>query len=346
MDNVKRILIVDDSPLICQILSDMLESAPGFQVIGQAADGMEALKLTEHLRPDVITMDIRMPRMNGLEATREIMLNQPTPIVVVANSIYESDLNIAFNAVAAGALTVVEKPRGLEPEDYDAVREQLLENVRLMSQLPLVTLGMREATPGQTSGSQRAQPEAPTRVIAISASMGGPGALNQILRQLPHDFSIPILIVQHLSSGFLKGFMHWLDSQTLLHIRAAEDGERLAAGIALVAPESRSMCVAADETIRLAPSVSRGEGQSVSDSLFESIAQTFGASAIGIVLSGAGEDGLSGLIALRRAGGYVIAQEELSSAVFETPRRAVELGIVDRVSSPEEIAEQLMRLQG
>ena len=194
MRSIIRVLVVDDSPTMRQILIGMLQAAAGFEIAGEAEDGLEAVRLAAALRPDVIMMDIRMPRMNGLEATRTIMRATPTPIVVVSNNVYEADLNIAFNALAAGALTVVEKPRGLDAASYEAVRDQLALAVRLMAEVQVVAL-MRPAQPLPPIPVSPTSPTRPlitqAKVIAIAASTGGPGALNQIFRQLPADFSIP-----------------------------------------------------------------------------------------------------------------------------------------------------------
>lgn len=346
MDDTIKVLIVDDSPLIRQILTDMLESEPEFKVAGRAQDGREAVQMADHLRPDVITMDIRMPRLDGLEATRQIMSACPTPIIVVASSIYESDMNIAFNAIAAGALTVVEKPKGLAPTDYDAVRDQLLANVRLMRNIPLVTLGATEERQQISTSNSREQPEVDVKLISIAASTGGPGALNQILKKLPEDFSIPIVVVQHMSNGFTKGFAQWLDKITPLDVRIATDGEQIMPGSVLIAPEDTHVKVGPDSIIRLEQSPPVNKMRPSANYLFDSAAQAYGMAAVGIVLTGIGDDGIEGLSSLRQVGGYVVAQDEESSAVFETPKEAIDLDIVDQILSPKDIASLILSLNG
>jgi two-component system chemotaxis response regulator CheB len=199
-----RVLVVDDSRVVREILVSMLETVPGFQVVGQARDGEEAVRLTARLRPDVITMDIRMPRLDGLGAIRQIMSTTPTPIVVVAASVYEQDLNIAFTAIEAGALTVVEKPRGITPEAYEAARDQLVTTIRLMSDVQVVTLrpGRRRsvaASDHPVNAEDVTRTPRDTELVAMAASTGGPGVLRQIFHALPGNLSIPIVAVQHIT---------------------------------------------------------------------------------------------------------------------------------------------------
>jgi two-component system chemotaxis response regulator CheB len=343
MKETIRVLVVDDSPLIRSILVDMLESEPGFQVVGQAQDGQEAVLLAARLRPHVITMDIRMPRLNGLEATRQIMASTPTPIVVVASSIYESDLNIAFNAIGMGALTVVEKPRGLDPADYDAVRDQLVRTVRLMADVQVVTLWSGKDKAPDFSGLAM-RPATRVELIAIAASTGGPGILRQILGALPATFGIPIIVVQHITPGFAQGFARWLDSVTPLTVALAQNGETLAPGRVLIAPEGAHTTLTAGCTIRLDFSEPLKGVRPSATPLFESVARSFGPTAVGVILTGMGDDGVDGLEALRRAGGQVIAQDEASCAVFGMPKVAIERGVVDRILTPDEMAQVLLNI--
>ena len=347
MKDIIRVLVADDSALVRAILVSMLASVPGFDVVGEAKDGEEAVRLTASLRPDVITMDIRMPRMSGLEATRQIMRTTPTPIVVVASSVYESDLNIAFNAVEAGALTVVEKPRGLSEADFDAVRDQLVTTVRLMSDVQVVTLWSTDQQATQVTRRPvhlDTRPAVHPKLIAIGASTGGPGILHQILRGLPGDFSIPIVVVQHITPGFGQGFAHWLGNVTPLQVALAHDGEHLAPGQVFIAPDDQHMTVTLGDIIRLECSEPVSGRRPSATRLFDSAAKTFGAAALGIILTGMGDDGVDGLAALRQAGGRVIAQNEESCVVFGMPKVAIERGVVDQVLAPDDIASALRNL--
>jgi two-component system chemotaxis response regulator CheB len=350
MKETIRVLIVDDSPLIRSILNAMLEDAGGIQVVGQARDGAEAVSLAASLHPDVITMDIRMPTMNGLEATRQIMSTQPTPIVVLATSIYDTDMNIAFNAVAAGALTVVEKPKGLDPEDFEAVRDQVVGTIRMMSDVQLVSI-----LPGQavaTSNVRPTQPltqrslDGPVELIAMVASTGGPGTLRQILANLPADLAVPIVVLQRVTPGFGRGFANWLKGATALDVVIAEQGQQLAPGQVVLAAEGSHLAIAPGGVVQLVQSEPLGGQRPSATRLFDSLAEAYGPTVLGIVLSGMGDDGINGLEKLWKAGGHIIAQDEESCAVFEMPRLAIERGIVDAILSPKEIIREICRLNG
>jgi len=324
----------------------MLESVPDFQVVGQAKDGEEAIRLTARLRPNVITMDIRMPRIDGLEAITKIMSTTPTPIVVVAASIYEPDRNIAFSAIEAGALTVVEKPRGINPEAYEVAREQLVTTIRLMADVQVVTL-----RPDRRSSAARLDrivvedafgKSTQIELIAIAASTGGPGALREIFRQLPGDLVIPIVVVQHITSGFAQGFAQWLDGETALHVALAQEGDRLVGGRVLIAPDDTHLTVTPGGIVRLDHSDPvRGQRPSAT-CLFNSVAYAYGSASVGIVLTGMGDDGAEGLEKLQQVGGHVVAQDEESCVVFGMPKAVIDRRIVDRIMTPEKIASLLI----
>jgi two-component system chemotaxis response regulator CheB len=341
MKDTTRVLVVDDSPTVREILVGMLQSESGLEVVGQAQDGEEAIQMAANLHPDVITMDIRMPRTNGLEATRRIMSATPTPIVVVTTSVYDEDMDVAFNAVAAGALTVVEKPKGLAPGDYEAVREQLVTTIKLMAEVPVVTLWLDRRPPTPVRS-----PEAAIELIALATSTGGPGVLRQILGGLPDDVSVPIVIVQHITSGFMQGFAHWLDSATPLHVAIASDNEAIVPGRILIAPDDTHLTVGHGGIIRLDRSPPINGLRPSATRLFDSVAEVYGSAAVGIVLTGMGEDGADGLENLRLAGGSVIAQSEESCVVFGMPKAAIERGIVNQILMPDEIASVLQHLDG
>jgi two-component system chemotaxis response regulator CheB len=341
-----RVLVVDDSPLVRQILVSMLESDPAFVVVGEAADGVDGARQAIRLRPDVITMDIRMPRLDGLGAIKQIMSAVPTPIVVVTSAVYDADLDVAFCAIEAGALTVVEKPKGLSASAYEAVRGQLLTTIKLMSDVQVVTI--RPA--GQASGRAVQDAEslfwaqANIKLIAVGSSTGGPGILRQILSALPGDMSIPIAIVQHITPNFSQGFAQWLDHATELTVSLATEAERLAPGQVLIAPEHVHMAIRPGGYIRLDPSPPIRGLRPSANVLFASAAKAYRDGAVGIILTGMGEDGADGLQALRQAGGYVLAQDEASCVVYGMPKAAIDRGVVDRVLSPDQIAATLKRI--
>jgi two-component system chemotaxis response regulator CheB len=342
-----RVLIVDDSLLIRTTLATMLADEKDIQVVGEASTGQEAVRMTMRLHPDVLTMDIRMPKMDGLEATRYIMRLKPTPIIVVASSVYSTDYNIAFNAIEAGALTVIEKPKGLGMQDYATVREQLVTSIRTMAGVTVV--GRREAAAvsdniGPMTAMLQALFKRMIHVVAIATSTGGPAVMKQILSRLPDDFCIPITVVQHITPGFAQGLAEWLNSSTGLSVRIAKEGDKLAPRQVLISPAETHMLVNPGGIIHLddSPPV-RGQRPSAT-LMFESVAKAFGASAIGVILTGMGEDGSDGLEHLSNAGAHIIAQDEASSAVFGMPRVAIERGFVDEVLPPEGIAVRLNKL--
>lgn len=342
-----RVLIVDDSPLIRTVLEAMLEDVADIEVVGQASNGQEAVRLTVRLKPDVLTLDIRMPQMDGLEATRHIMSVRPTPIIVVANSVYASDYNIAFKAIEAGALTVIEKPRGLGSTDYEAVRAELLTAIRMLADVKLVARRPSSAPKldkhGPMTGMLNAMVTRPIQVIAIASSTGGPGVLMQILGSLPADFSIPIAIVQHITPTFATGLADWLKTGSNLLVAVAEEGERIIPGKVLVAPSGVHLTITGGGIVRLDPSPPIKSSCPSATRLFESVAQTFGVNSVGIILTGMGDDGVDGLAKLSQLGAHVIAQDEESCVVFGMPKAAIERGIVDEVLSPEGIASRLIK---
>lgn len=339
-----RVLVVEDSLVIRDILIHMLQEAEEIEVIGFADDGREATRLTQRLTPDVITMDIRMPRMDGLEATRLIMETRPTPIVVVANSVQDSDFNISFKAIEAGALTVVEKPRGLTGSDYNIIQHQLVGAVRMAAGLKVVARWPTKITPVPTPGLSPGLQNRRFDVIAIAASTGGPAALKQILTQLPADFSIPLVVVQHITPGFADHMVSWLNSEVPLRVTVAKSGDRLEAGRVLIAPSDRHMILTPARLIGLVdgPPV-KGQRPSA-DRLFLSLAHIYRDATLGIILTGMGDDGADGFEKLSKSGAYLMAQNEQTSVVFGMPAQAIQRGVVDEVLSPDQIASTLLAL--
>lgn len=334
-----RILIVDDSPVIREILALMLCAEPDFEVVGEAQDGHEAVQLTAALRPDVITMDLHMPRINGVEATRQIMNTMPTPITIVASEVHEDSANLAAQALAAGALTLVEKPRGISPQDYAVIQGQLATAIRLVAGVKLVALSN-----GAAGVADFVQDKGRPRLVAMGASTGGPGVLHRILQALPVELNFPIIVVQHITSGFGAGFVRWLDSVTDIEVRLARDNEPVRAGRVLVAPEGHHLTVHSGGVIHLDTSPPVGGVRPSASRLFDSMAEVYQAATVGIVLTGMGTDGAEGLEQLWRVGGYTIAQDEASCVVFGMPKAAIERGVVRQVLTPDEIAAFLTRL--
>ncbi len=340
-----RVLVVDDSPVARAVLRSILERDGQIEVVGLARNGWEAVQLTAQLRPDVITMDVRMPGMDGYEATRQIMAYHPTPILIVTASLAKQDVDFSFHMLEAGALDIFEKPAGDDPSALRNRAQALIERVRLLSRVRVIThLRGRRRQPAPTPAPLapvQVQPapmplQSPERLVVIGASTGGPRALRQVLHRLPADLPAPVLVVQHMAVGFMQGLVEWLAGETALQVATAHDGEGLAPGRVYVAPENRHLLVE-PRRVRLADRPATTPIPSV-DVTMHAAARTFGRRAIGVLLTGMGDDGARGLLAIRRAGGSTIAQDEATSTIFGMPRAAIELGAAEQVLPLEAIA--------
>jgi len=339
-----RVVIIDESPGARDLLREILEQEKNIEIVGVACDGLEGLKLVERLRPDVVTMDIHMPRMDGYAATREIMSRCPTPIVVVSGSTSHPDIEKSMESLRAGALTVIGKPGSPSSPNFDRARRHLVETLWAMHEVKVVRrrpgniVCKVEPTPVVNRGSR--QPQA----VAIAASTGGPQVLHHLLSQLPADFRLPILLVQHISVGFLTGFVSWLNDTSPLHVIIAEQGEVLRPGTVYVAPEDKHLGVTSTRRISLSNAPPIEGFRPAATALFDSLASALGCDLVACILTGMGRDGVDGLRRVHQVGGYIIAQDEPSSVVYGMPGTAVEAGIVDSVASPPEIAALLREL--
>ncbi len=328
-----RVLVVEDSRVTRRLLVHIIEGDPEMAVVGEASDGNEAVMLAKRIQPDVILMDIALPKMDGMEATRAIMHESPTPIVLISADYRPGDSEKTFNALASGALTVLAKPQGPQSQRFADEVANLTMTLKLMSEVKLVR--RRSPHASDVSPSPRApatpRPQEAVRVVAVAASTGGPAALATILAALPESIPIPILVVQHITNGFHKGLVDWLNSVTPLAVRLAEHGQWLHPGEVLVAPPDVHLGVSRGGRVSLSEdSPIRGHRPSATH-LFRSVTQAFGAGAVGVVLTGMGDDGAAGLKSLKEAGGIVVAQDEESSVVYGMPREPAVLGIVDHV---------------
>jgi two-component system chemotaxis response regulator CheB len=336
-----RVLVVDDSPTLRYLVRTILESDPELQVVGEAGDGEEAIALCRELQPDIVTMDIRMPKMDGYQAIRRIMDESPRPIVVLTSTESDRELGISFKATEVGAISVVGKPQGLPGEDVQA--EDLIAEIKAMAGVKVVRRRWsrqdRPAPPQREHVSRTSLEQ--VRLFAIGASTGGPPALQAVFDRLPADLSVPVVVVQHISSGFVHGLARWLDGTTPLRVRVAESDEQLQPGTVYLAPDDRHLLVAADGRVRLKDSpLVDGHRPSVT-ALFESVAQNYGSTAIGVLLSGMGGDGARGLRTLYDAGGLTIAQDEATCIIFGMPKEAIGLGAAEEVLPLAEIGPRL-----
>lgn len=340
------VLIVDDSPTARDFLVHVLSRA-GIQVIGTVADGDAAVEFVERIRPDVVTMDIHMPGMNGIEATRRIMETNPVPIVIVSANWEPGEVEMTFRAMEAGALAIVRRPPGIGHPDHEAAVQEMVQKVRLMSEVKVVRRWARIA-PKAPAAVMQASPlkSHEILVVAMGASTGGPLALQTILRGLPADFPAPLLVVQHMATGFIPGMVEWLSDTSLVTLHIAKGGETALPGHVYFAPDGVHMGIENSGKISLTGGEREHGARPSVSYLFRSVARAYGRNAAGILLTGMGRDGAQEMKMLRDTGAVTIAQSKESSAVYGMPAAAVELDAAAYVLSPEQIPATLAGLAG
>ncbi|MES2105804.1 MAG: chemotaxis-specific protein-glutamate methyltransferase CheB [Pseudomonadota bacterium] len=348
-----RVLVVEDSLTVRKRLVEVLSTSPDMEVIAEAEDGKQAIALCQDLRPDVITLDMMLPVMSGLAATEYIMAHCPTPIVVVSSSTNRGELFKTYEALAAGAVEVMEKPH---TDDITGDWEQrFISTVRLVSRVRVIThlrarlnsvattqapaVQKADENPGMPAAAGLREP--PCELIAIGASTGGPKAIVQILQSLPADFPLPVLIVVHIGEPFGIAFADWLDGQSKSRVKIAVDGQALGRGV-FMAPPARHMLVR-NKKIYLDNGPERHSCKPSVDVLFESLAAEHAGGVTAALLTGMGNDGARGLLAIRQAGGTTIAQDELSSVVYGMPREAMQLGAAQYILPLSDIGPTIVR---
>jgi two-component system chemotaxis response regulator CheB len=338
-----RVMVAEDSAVTREYLDHLLSQDPALQVVGTVQNGQEAVEQAQRLRPDVILMDVHMPLMNGYEATRQIMERIPTPIVMVSSNMSHDQVAMTFEALKAGALTVLDKPYGLGHPDSDKTASQLQETVRLMAGVKVIRRWPRRDR-SAPSPTLPARAGSNIQLIVIGASTGGPTVIVEILGSLPLNFPVPILVVQHIATGFTPGLVKWVGQSTPLHVKLAKSGETAQPGTVYLAPHGAQMGITKDRQIHLTKEPRENHFCPSVSYLFESVAKAFGQSAMGILLTGMGQDGAVGLLQLSKAGGVTIAQDEETSVIFGMPAEAIRLGAAQYVLSPAQIAELLRGL--
>jgi two-component system, chemotaxis family, protein-glutamate methylesterase/glutaminase len=340
-----RVLVVDDSPTTRRLLVEILRADGEIDVVGQAADGLEAVEMVKRLRPDIVTMDLQMPRLDGFAATKRIMIEAPTPILITT-SVDPRALSVSLEAVRMGALAVQAKPGDPLSPGFDEAAQELVRQVKAMSRVKVVRHydlgpGRGPATPPLSAAALR---EVPAEVVAIAASTGGPAAIHVILTALPADFPLPILVVQHISRGFSPGFAGWLDKASAVRVKLAEEGEALRPSTVYVAVDDHHLAVTPSRKIHLSTEPAVGGFRPSGTVLFESVAAAFGSRAVALVLTGMGRDGVDGLRAIRRLGGRTLAESEATAVVYGMPGAAVQAGLVDFILPLDQVSAALAGL--
>lgn len=339
-----KVLVVDDSAVAREVLVHLINSSPDMRVVGTASDGVEAVEAAQRLRPDIISMDIIMPRMGGPEAIEQIMQVAPTPIVVVTGNTITEEVRATFESLESGALAIVPRPYGPGGSDNGASAEHLLRTLRLMSEIKVVRRIKRGPARPLPRPGRSTEPQAHAfRIVAIGASTGGPSALKTILGDLRKDFPAPIVVVQHIAAGFVDGFVNWLRDTSALPVALARHGEALMPGKIHIAPDGVHIGIDANERVALTLPARKSPGficPSASH-LFDSVVDVYGPQAIGILLTGMGRDGADELLKMKRAGAITIAQDKESSVVHGMPGEAIALGAADFILPPPRIAELL-----
>lgn len=335
-DKKTRVLIVDDSATVRDIFRALFESDPSVEVVGEAANGEEAIRMVEKLKPSIITMDVFMPVMNGPEAIQQVMATRATPILVVTTA---KESTIAFQCLNKGALEVIEKPDFKYIQD-EVKRNGLISKLKSLSRVPVVT---HLAGKNRAARPEVKPAESGRRMVAICSSTGGPKALSVLFGQFPADFPYPVVVTQHMYEGFVAGLVEWLQTTTPLKVKIAEQGEAVQPGTIYIAPTGKHLEISMAETVRLTDDPLIEGHRPSGEKLFASVAKSFGARAIGIILTGMGGDGSSALGQIKKAGGLTIAQDEKTCVVFGMPREAIQKGSATEVLPLPDIAPFVLK---
>jgi two-component system chemotaxis response regulator CheB len=337
-----RVMVVDDSPLMCKILTNVLNCDPEILVTAVTTNGKEAVDLVPRLKPDLITMDIDMPVMDGFEATKEIMAYHPTPILIVSSTAFKTGMERVFKAISHGALDVFDKS-DLELAGGKKSGEALIAKIKFLNGVRVMPRPLAKWRHERSAVDLKAPAKKVLdKIVAIVASTGGPQALLEILKRLPEDFPCGIVIVQHITNGFLEGLVDWLGKECKIRVKIGEDAEDIRPGVAYIAPDNVQMRVGDGGRIRLSNEPAHGGHRPSGDVLLESVARIYEKGSVATILTGMGRDGATGMKAIKQSHGKTLAQNEESCVVFGMPSAAIEANAIDKVLPLERIAEEIV----
>ena len=338
-----RVLVAEDSATAREILVALLSSDSEIQVVGTARNGREVVEMTRALKPDLVTMDIHMPEMDGFEATKRIMIETPTPIVIITASVDVNDVKVSMEALRVGALALLDKP-ALGAVDFEAAAARMIETVKAMASVKVVRHWAPRAGVAKQTYIQPEDrpPGARVQLVAIAASTGGPAALARVFADLPGQFPVPIIVVQHITRGFVGGLATWLNGSCSLQVKIATEGETLQSSSVYLAPDDAHLGVDSNLRVRLNHGEAIDGFRPSATFMFQSVAKALGPAAVSVILTGMGQDGVAGLQAVHDAGGRVAAQDEATSVVFGMPGATIAQGLADRVLPISGIGEWLL----
>jgi len=343
-----RVLVVDDSAFMRNALTKMLSSDPEITIVGTAWNGLDAIEKVAQLKPDLVTMDVEMPRMDGIEALRRIMATNPVPVIMVS-SLTAEGARSTLDALELGAVDFVPKNLSDLAVNIVKVREILIEKVKQIGgRVPGRRMPFRPApapaTPAPVRSSYRT--ERRIGIVAIATSTGGPKALQDVIPKLPKDLSVPVIVVQHMPPAFTGPFAHRLNEISGLTVKEAEEGEPLRPGVVLVAPGRGHLSVRRTRSGECVATVSENRPDLIyrpsADVMMSSVAEAYPGRAIGVILTGMGNDGEKGMRAIKSSGGRTLAQDEATCVVYGMPRAVVEAGLADKVVPIEEVAGEIV----
>lgn len=348
----KKVVIADDSAFMRKVIREFLSSHPEMDVVAAARNGKEAIEKVKQFRPDVVTMDVEMPELDGLHALSWIMEHMPTPVVMLS-SLTKEGAEVTFEAIEKGAVDFIAKPSGTISLDLYKVKREIIEKVLAASKAKVYPAGQKpaEAIAGRRSREEIEKGKVTSQrssrnIVVIGTSTGGPRALQQVVTRLPDDIAAPILVVQHMPPGFTKTLAQRLDSLSAVHVKEADHKEILQRGVVYIAPGGFHLKVKESEgkaTAWLTEEPSINGHRPAVDVLFESVSRMDNYQVIAVIMTGMGSDGVNGLIQLKKAGGvHAIAESEESCVVFGMPKAAISTQLVDCVAPVENIAEKIL----